>query len=359
VTIRNIAVTPGSGDNVSFDDNVQRVKMTWGATSTQTDVSATNPLPISGPLTDTQLRATAVPVSGTVTATGPLTDTQLRATAVPVSGPLTDTQLRAAAVPVSGTVTATGPLTDTQLRAAAVSVSGTVALGAGGASIGKLAANSGVDIGDVDVLTLPALVAGSAIIGKVGIDQTTDGTTNKVQAHINVAGAAQTAANPAPVSSPGFTSSASQTRPNDTTAYAALDVVGTNAATNMEFTGIGSVAGGCVAINEASLRIDVGSKPAGMDGFRLHLFNAAPTAIVDNAAFNLIAADRAKYLGYIDIGSPLDLGDTLYGAYNGGGNRVFKLAAASTTLYGVLQTITAFTPTAQTVKTVSISGFQV
>ena len=48
-----------------------------------------------------------IPVSGTVTAnTGlsqPLTDTQLRATAVPVSGPLTDTQLRATAVPVSGT----------------------------------------------------------------------------------------------------------------------------------------------------------------------------------------------------------------------------------------------------------------
>lgn len=43
------------------------------------DTKLTNPLPVSGPLTDTQLRATAVPVSG------PLTDTQLRATAVPVS----------------------------------------------------------------------------------------------------------------------------------------------------------------------------------------------------------------------------------------------------------------------------------
>ena len=66
--------------------------------------------PVSGPLTDTQLRAAAVPVSG------PLTDTQLRATAVPVSGPLTDAQLRATAVTVSG------PLTDTQLRAAPVPV---------------------------------------------------------------------------------------------------------------------------------------------------------------------------------------------------------------------------------------------
>ena len=33
--------------------------------------------------------------------TGPLTDAELRATAVPVSGPLTDTQLRATPVPVT------------------------------------------------------------------------------------------------------------------------------------------------------------------------------------------------------------------------------------------------------------------
>lgn len=48
---------------------------------------------LSQPLTDAQLRASAVPVSGTVTAnTGlsqPLTDTQLRATPVPISGSTT------------------------------------------------------------------------------------------------------------------------------------------------------------------------------------------------------------------------------------------------------------------------------
>jgi hypothetical protein len=87
---------------------------------------AGQPISVSGPLTDTQLRATAVPVSGPLTdaelratavpVSGPLTDTQLRATAVPVSGPLTDTELRATAVPV------TGPLTDAQLRATAVPV---------------------------------------------------------------------------------------------------------------------------------------------------------------------------------------------------------------------------------------------
>ena len=50
---------------------------------------------VTGPLTDTELRASAVPVSG------PLTDSQLRASPVSVSGPLTDAQLRATAVPVS------------------------------------------------------------------------------------------------------------------------------------------------------------------------------------------------------------------------------------------------------------------
>jgi hypothetical protein len=142
----------------SGTDSVTAIGTFWQATQ-----------PVSGPLTDTQLRLTPVPVSGTfwqatqpvsgtfwqatqpvslasttitgsVAVTGPLTDTQLRASAVPVSlasttitgsvavtGPLTDTQLRASAVPVSlasttitGSVAVTGPLTDAQLRATPV-----------------------------------------------------------------------------------------------------------------------------------------------------------------------------------------------------------------------------------------------
>jgi hypothetical protein len=70
--------------------------------------------PVSGPLTDMQLRASAVPVSGTFyqptqpvsgtfwQATQPVSGTFWQATQ-PVSGPLTDTQLRASALPVSGT----------------------------------------------------------------------------------------------------------------------------------------------------------------------------------------------------------------------------------------------------------------
>lgn len=82
-----------------------------------------------------------VGVTGSVAVTGPLTDAELRAVAVPVSGTFFQ-----ATQPVSGTVTATGPVTDAQLRATAVPVSGTVTA--------NLAAGAN-NIGDVDVLTVP------------------------------------------------------------------------------------------------------------------------------------------------------------------------------------------------------------
>lgn len=93
-----------------------------------------------GGLTDAQLRATPVPVSGTffqstqpvsiaTMPSTPVTGTFWQATQ-PVSGPLTDAQLRASSVPVSGTFfqatqPVSGPLTDAQLRASGVPVTGT------------------------------------------------------------------------------------------------------------------------------------------------------------------------------------------------------------------------------------------
>ena len=90
--------------------------------------------PVTGPfLTDTELRAAAVAISGNVGIVGTpnvgaiqitspwqvqggLTDAELRALPVPVSGPLTDTELRASDVGV------TGPLTDAELRATPLDV---------------------------------------------------------------------------------------------------------------------------------------------------------------------------------------------------------------------------------------------
>jgi hypothetical protein len=73
--------------------------------------------PVSGPLTDAQLRAVAVPVSGTFwQATQPVSLTSTTITgSVAVTGPLTDVQLRATPVPVSLTsTTITGSVTVAQ-----------------------------------------------------------------------------------------------------------------------------------------------------------------------------------------------------------------------------------------------------
>lgn len=123
-------------DPVDVDQRATVTDTTPAADASALVVRQVGTLPVSGtvtantglsqPLTDAQLRAVAVPVSGTFfqatqPVSGPLTDAQLRASDVPVSGPLTDDELRATPVPVSGTVTAntglTQPLTDAQLRA--------------------------------------------------------------------------------------------------------------------------------------------------------------------------------------------------------------------------------------------------
>lgn len=146
--------------------------------------------------------------------------------------------------------------------------------------------------------------------------------------------------------------SSSQTRPNDTTAYTAGDVIGVSPAANMSFA-TGLVQGSGFLITGATLEVDVASVPSGMSTFRLHLYDSEPTAIADNAAYDLPSGDRTKYLGNITLNTPSDLGSTLWSQtdninFNG------KLATSSSTLYGLLETTGAYTPTAETVKKVTL-----
>jgi hypothetical protein len=142
-------------------------------------------------------------------------------------------------------------------------------------------------------------------------------------------------------------------RPSNTTGYTALDVIGqadVNVAANagtaiLTFPVIGPV-GGIIRIIAADLIINLASVTAGMTTFRLHLYNTSPTAVLDNAGFDLVAGDRALYLGYIDFAAPIDLGSTLYSqVINGTTLPHIKLLAGQSLIYGVLQTIGAFTPT--------------
>jgi hypothetical protein len=149
------------------------------------------------------------------------------------------------------------------------------------------------------------------------------------------------------MSAPRYFSKVAVTRPDNTTAYADLDVLGTDPGTVIEFPNIAPVGGGPIVLLYASLRVDVDTAPAGLGQTRLHLYSSAPAAIADNAAFNLPSGDRAKYLGYLTLGAPADLGDTLFVEDDFLRKQVI---ATSSSLYAIAQTIAAFTPAALTVK---------
>lgn len=160
------------------------------------------------------------------------------------------------------------------------------------------------------------------------------------------------------------------TRPSNNTAYAAGDVLGVadagtpaNAGSAiLEFADVAS-AGANVLITNVSLAAYVSALPSGMTTFRLHLYSASPAAILDNAAWDLVAADRAAYLGYVDIEQMVDVGSTLYVQTNKAENATLpkqvKLADGSTSLFGLLVTNGGFTPTSGAVKKLTLSAVMV
>lgn len=134
------------------------------------------------------------------------------------------------------------------------------------------------------------------------------------------------------------------TRPNDTTAYAIGDVVGGV----ITFPTMGPAAGGEVILTSLTFERDLAAVVSGETSYTLHLYSVTPpSALADNAAWDLPSGDRASYLGPISISTPTDLGSTLYVAVDQI-NRQVTLASA--TVYGYMVTATAFTPAAQTVN---------
>jgi hypothetical protein len=297
--------------------------------SVEVSNDAGNPLPISG----------SVSISGTPTVTGPLTDTQLRATAILVSGtfwqatqPISGSVSISGtpSVSISGTPTVTGPLTDTQLRATAVLVSGTFWQATQPISAASLPLPSGAatsanqsttnaSLGSIDG-KLAALQSGAMPICDNSGSVTIDGTA--------------------------YAATVSFTRPANTTAYTAGDVIGTGASNDAIHTlsSIGS-SGGYVVVQSIELVLGISAVPSGMASFRVHFYDSSPNAAADNSVFDVVSGDRAKYLGYIDMPAPVDLGSTCFTQIDYPG-KLLKLASASTSLFCELQTIGGFTPAA-------------
>jgi hypothetical protein len=144
------------------------------------------------------------------------------------------------------------------------------------------------------------------------------------------------------------------TRPSNATAYTAGDVVGdTGGSAIISLTAAGPSAG-FVIIQSVSLVFSDSAVPSGMGAFRLHLYSASPTAIADNAAFDLLSGDRATYMGFIDLPTPADFGSTLYTQTDYPG-RLIKLGAASTTLFAELETRGAYTPVSASTVSVRVN----
>ncbi len=137
------------------------------------------------------------------------------------------------------------------------------------------------------------------------------------------------------------------TRPSNTTAYAAGDVVGdTGGSAILTLSSIGP-SGGYVLVQSVRLLIGATSVPSGMSSFRVHFYTVSPTAIADNAAFDLVSGDVANYAGFVDLPAPQDLGSTLFTQLDYCGLAV-KLASASTSLFAEIETRGAFTPASGT-----------
>lgn len=110
------------------------------------------------------------------------------------------------------------------------------------------------------------------------------------------------------------------TRPENTTAYDAGDVLGIADSGTPANAGsaIHSLTwdksprpGALLMLVKADLVVGLAAVPTGMANFRGHLYNAAPTAILDNAAFALTSTDKDKHLGWFDLATPEDLGSQL------------------------------------------------
>jgi hypothetical protein len=162
---------------------------------------------------------------------------------------------------------------------------------------------------------------------------------------------------PLAVNGKAYRSIVTITRPANTTAYAGGDVVGdTGGSAILTLSNIGP-AGGYVIIQSAALIFSDVVIPSGMGAFRIHLYNASPTAVADNASFDLTSGERAAYMGYIEFNTPQDLGSTLYTQLDYPG-RLIKLAAASTTLFAEIETRGAYTPASASTVELRVSTLE-
>jgi hypothetical protein len=313
----NVPITAGTGTDIATDliggAHYQRVKVTFGVDGTATDASAGNPLPVTGPLTDTELRATALPVSGTVAVTGTFWQaTQPVSGTVGVSGSVAVTgTFWQATQPVSGTVTANAGTGTFAISAASLP------LPSGASTSAKQPALGTAGTASSDVLTVQGIasmtaikVDGSAVtqpVSAASLPLPTGAATSAKQDTIITAVQGATPAGENHIGGVhGWAFDVAVTPTVTNGAYSPGDIVGAL----LTFASVARVNDEAVLITGAQ----VVSKAAVTPSLTLILFNADPssTTKTDNAAYSLNSADAFRVVAAI----PLNGGWTDHGTPN-------------------------------------------
>lgn len=148
-----------------------------------------------------------------------------------------------------------------------------------------------------------------------------------------------------PVAGSTQPSTASFTRPANTTAYAALSTVSdsTSAPTLLTFSNIARIAAGTGYITKARLMTDGATNVA---RFRLHLYHTAPTQINDGSPFTELWVNRANRIGRIDFDACFTegTGSTAAGSLNTAVRLAFGCDSGLQAVYGILESLDPFTP---------------
>lgn len=125
------------------------------------------------------------------------------------------------------------------------------------------------------------------------------------------------------------------------TPAAASHTAGDVNGTAQQFSSIGP-SGGRIMITTATIEIDGGTAEA--TAWRLYLFNVTPpSALADDDPFVLASGDRASYLGYVELGTAADIGDTQWNEFS---NINKQLLLSSANLFGYLVNLSTLTPAA-------------
>lgn len=186
----------------------------------------------------------------------------------------------------------------------------TGALPAGSAAIGKLAANSGVDIGDVDVTSITPGTTATAL-GKAEDAAHTTGDVGVMALGVQQTTLAALAANgdyvPAQMDALGaqyvvseerlFTITVSPTVTNG--AYSAGDVVGGL----LTFANAARISGGAIVVESLVIMCKT---PALANSLELWLWDRTFTNVADNGAVSYSDADAANCIGVIACGAFVD-----------------------------------------------------